>query len=197
MAENRWLAETGGGAGKSYAARFAELAASGMDLHGEARLVASLCPAGGRVLDAGCGTGRVALELDRQGFDVVGVDIDPSMLGVARELGPHLTWVEDDLACADLAPLGAFDVVVLAGNVLVYVAPGTEPAVLRTCAGSVTAGGLLVAGFQLRAGGYDLEQLDRDAASAGLVGAERWATWDREEYVGGDYAVSTYRRPEE
>lgn len=194
MPENRWLAETGGNRGESYAARFAELAASGADMHGEARLVASVCPPGGRVLDAGCGTGRVAVELDRQGLDVVGVDVDPSMLTVARRTAPHVTWLEGDLASVDLSNLAPFDVVVLAGNVLIYVAPGTEAAVIGTCAGALAAEGQLVAGFQLSPGGYDLARLDADTAAAGLEQVQRWATWDREPYDGGDYAVSIFRR---
>ena len=50
------------------------------------------------VLDAGCGTGRVAIELARHGVDVVGVDVDASMIGEARRRAPELEWVEADLA---------------------------------------------------------------------------------------------------
>jgi SAM-dependent methyltransferase len=195
MTENRWLSETGGDRGESYAARFAELAASGQDMHGEARLVETLTRPRGRVLDAGCGTGRVAIELARRGFETVGVDLDESMLAVARADRPALTWREGDLATIDLGGLPAFDTVVLAGNVLIYVTPGTEPAVVATSARALKPRGLLVAGFQLRAGGYDLSRLDADAGTAGLVPVDRWATWDREPYDGGDYAVSVYRRP--
>src|SRR5580704_12210472 len=108
--------------GDSYDERFEALAAAGHDVHGEAELVASYRPRS--VLDAGCGTGRVAIELDRRGYEVVGADIDPAMLEVARRKAPHLTWLEGDLT----QPLGtarAFDLVVLAGNVLIFVEPGT------------------------------------------------------------------------
>lgn len=37
------------------------------------------------VLDLGCGTGRMTLELARRGYDMTGVDISPDMLGVAME----------------------------------------------------------------------------------------------------------------
>lgn len=194
MSDNRWLAETGGTSGAAYAERFARLAASGADMHGEARLVASLVHPGARILDAGCGTGRVAIELDRQGYDVVGVDLDESMLAVAREEAPHLSWLRQDLAGADLSGVQPVDAVVLAGNVLIYVAPGTEGAVLRTCTAALRQNGVVVAGFQLRQGGYDVAGLDADADTAGLGLVDRWATWDREAYSGGDYAVSVYRR---
>jgi SAM-dependent methyltransferase len=41
----------------------------------------------GRMLDVGCGAGRVALELQEHGHDVVGIDISPLALGVARRRG--------------------------------------------------------------------------------------------------------------
>ncbi|MDQ1398226.1 MAG: hypothetical protein QOK20_158, partial [Acidimicrobiaceae bacterium] len=51
--------------GESYQRRFDELASGGQDVHGEAAFVMALTPA--TVLDAGCGTGRVAIELARRG----------------------------------------------------------------------------------------------------------------------------------
>ena len=184
--------------GEEYQRRFDELAAAGSDVHGEATLVRSYAP--GRVLDAGCGTGRVAIELARHDIEVVGVDVDAAMLDAARRRAPQLTWLLGDLADATvLAPLGAaadetFDVVVLAGNVLVFVTPGTEAAVLANLAGALRPGGRLIAGFQLRAGGYDLLALDGDAVVAGLALEDRWSTWDRAPFTGGDYAVSVLRK---
>ena len=116
----RWSDATGGGAGPDYAARFDALAAAGEDVHGEAALCAALVPVGSRVLDAGCGTGRVAIRLAELGYDVTGTDVDPSMLAVARERAPDLRWVEADLSSLDLLAGGdpAYDLVVLAGNVV-------------------------------------------------------------------------------
>ena len=105
--------------GADYDRRFEDLAATGMDMHGEAALVASYRPA--TVLDAGCGTGRVAIELARRGHDVVGVDVDPSMLDSARAKAPALTWVEADLTDPSFDLGRTFDVVVMAGNVLIFV----------------------------------------------------------------------------
>ena len=133
--------------GGEYQSRFDALAASGADMHGEADLVASLVAPGASVLDAGCGTGRVAIELARRGHPVVGTDLDASMLAVARERAPDVEWVQSDLAALDLGR--TFEVVVMAGNVLLFTAPGTEVAVVAGCARHVAPGGLLVAGFQL------------------------------------------------
>ena len=79
-----------------YDERWARMAAAGENPHGEADLVCRFDPA--TVLDGGCGTGRVAIELARRGIDVVGVDLDTDMLARARAKAPELTWVEADLA---------------------------------------------------------------------------------------------------
>lgn len=186
----RWQAETGHAAGPSYAAR---MAGAG---HGEADLVDALL-AGlgrpGRVLDAGCGTGRTTIEIARRGHEVTGVDLDPSMLAEARRAAPGLDWVEADLVALAL-PRSAYDVGLLAGNVLVFVAPGTERAVLERVAVHVRPGGLVVAGFRLEPGGYGLEAYDADCTAVGLEPRDRFATWEQAPYDGGDYAVSVHTR---
>lgn len=176
--------------GDAYQARFDQLAAGGADVHGEATLVRSFAPRS--VLDAGCGTGRVAIELAGHGIHVVGVDVDPAMLATARQRAPDIDWRLGDLATADLG-VGAFDLAVLAGNVLLFTPPGTEAAVVANVARAVRDGGVVLVGFSLRPGGYALTALDEDAASGGLERIERWATWDRAPYAGGDYAVSAFR----
>ena len=176
--------------GEDYQARFDRLAAAGTDVHGEATFVRAYEPAS--VLDAGCGTGRVGLELARQGIEVVGVDVDPSMLATARRLGPTVRWVEGDLATLDLGR--TFDVVVMAGNVPLFTSPGTEAALVAGVARHVRSGGLLVAGFSVDRG-YGVADYDVHAAAAGLTLAERFATWDRAAWDGaGAYAVSVHRR---
>jgi predicted TPR repeat methyltransferase len=177
--------------GEAYEARFRQLAASGMAMHGEVDHLMALRPRA--VLDAGCGTGRVAVELRRRGVEAVGVDIDESMLAVARRKDPGGTWVLADLATLELGR--RFDVVVAAGNVMIFLAPGSEAATVARLAAHLEPGGHLVAGFQLQAGRLDLGAYDAACAAAGLVPAGRWATWDREPFAGGDYAVSAHARP--
>ena len=195
---NRWL-RSERPAPDDYDRRFEEAARAGQDMHGEASLVASL---GVRsVLDAGCGTGRVAIELARRGIDVVGVDVDEAMLAQARAKAPHLDWRLADLAEADLIIAEAegslprhFDAVVAAGNVMIFLEPGTEGAVVANLARHLAAGGALVAGFQLD-GRLDLAVFDEHCRRAGLDLAHRWATWERDAWrEGGDYAVSVHRR---
>ncbi|HJR24259.1 MAG TPA: class I SAM-dependent methyltransferase [Acidimicrobiales bacterium] len=177
--------------GDDYQARFDRLAAAGTDVHGEATFVRSYEPSS--VLDAGCGTGRVAIELDRHGIAVVGVDVDPSMLATARRLAPTIEWVQSDLTELDLGR--TFDVVVMAGNVPLFTPPGTEAALVAGVARHVADGGLLVAGFSLDRG-YTAATYDDHATAAGLTLVERFATWDRAPWSpGGDYAVSVHLRP--
>ncbi len=176
--------------GPAYQARFDALAHQGVDVHGEATLVRSLHPAS--VLDAGCGTGRVAIELSRHGVEVVGVDVDRSMIAEARRRAPELTWVEADLAT--LALDREFDVVVLAGNVPLFCPVADRTALVRSCAAHVCPGGAMVTGFQLGRG-YELETLDQACERVGLELVERWGTWDRQEFApGAEYAVSVHHR---
>lgn len=68
----------------------------------------------GRVLDVGCGAGRVALHLQERGHPVVAVDVSPGALEVARERG-----VRDarQISITRIGrELGVFDTLVMFGN---------------------------------------------------------------------------------
>ena len=169
-----------------YDARWARLGASGAELHGEAAFVLAYAPRS--VLDAGCGTGRVAIELARHGVDVAGVDLDAGFIDEARRKAPAIAWQLGDLAAVDLGR--TFDLIVLAGNVMIFVAPGTESDVLTNLAGHLNPGGRLVAGFQLGDDRLSLDRFDHCAETAGLSVIERFASWDRDPFAGNDYAVS-------
>lgn len=194
----RW-GRTDSSRGADYDARWSSMAATGQNIHGEADLVETLLndtgyALGRSVLDAGCGTGRVAIELARRGFTVAGVDADPEMLATARAKAPELTWLDGDLAdAAVLTDIGPVDLALLAGNVMVFVEPGTEGPVLANLAGRLAPGGLLVAGFRLQSDGLTLDRYDDLATRAGLRPVARWATWDRLPFDAGDYAVSVHR----
>ncbi|WP_222710495.1 class I SAM-dependent DNA methyltransferase [Quadrisphaera setariae] len=195
---------------RAYAERFAALAADGADVHGEARCVQRLLPPPARVLDAGCGTGRAAVHLAGLGYDVVGCDVDAAMVEVARRERPDLPWLVADLAAlTPEAAGGRFDLVLLAGNVVPFLAAQLAAAA-RRCADLLRPGGLLVAGF-----GLDAEHLPEgcdavplDAAEGAFTGAglrveQRWSTWEGAELtrgadgdggeVDGGYAVLVVR----
>jgi SAM-dependent methyltransferase len=172
----------------AYERRWERLAEAGIDPHGEATLVQTHAPH--TVLDAGCGTGRVAVELARRGVTVVGVDNDPDMIEAAQAKAPDLRWIVADLA--GLALPDRFDVVVLAGNVVPYVAARQRAEAVAGCARHLTPGGVLIAGFALRPGWPTLDDYDAWCTDAGLALVDRWATWDQQPYASGDYAVSTH-----
>lgn len=187
---NRWL-QTRAVEGDAYDATYERRAAAGENVHGEADFIESLHP--GSVLDAGCGTGRVGRELARRGLDVTGVDIDPQMLATARRKAPAVQWELADLASVALGR--AFDAIVMAGNVMIFLAPGSEAAVVKNMARHLGEGGLLVAGFQVQPGRLSLARYDEIAAAAGLALSERWSTWDRGAWdAASDYAVSVHRK---
>jgi SAM-dependent methyltransferase len=173
-----------------YDERWRRMAEAGENPHGEADLVAGLGPAS--VLDGGCGTGRVGIELARRGITVLGVDADPDMITAARAKAPEIDWLAVDLA--DLDRPERFDVVVLAGNVVPYVRAGRRAGAVAACARHLAPGGRLVAGFQLQDGWPTLADYDGWCTAAGLVPEVRYATWDREPYAGSAYAVSIHVR---
>lgn len=188
---NRWL-RTRSVSGADYDATYERRAAAGEHVHGEADFVMHYSP--GSVLDAGCGTGRVGRELARRGVDVTGLDIDDEMLDTARLKGPGIEWLTADLADVELRR--TFDLVVMAGNVMIFVAPGSEGRVVSNMAAHLVDGGLLVAGFQLQHGRMSLAAYDEFCSDAGLRLVERFATWERAPFVAGrDYAVSVHRKP--
>ena len=187
----RWRAERGGDGSVEYVAQMRARAAEGADLAGEARLVDVLVGRHARVLDAGCGTGRTGAALHALGHAVTGVDADPVLVAAAVADHPGPTWLVDDLATFAGGP---FDAIVAAGNVMVYLEPGSESAVLANLAGLLVDGGVLVTGFATdRAFGVD--DLDAAASAAGLVREHRFATWDlRPWHDEADWAVSVHRR---
>ncbi|MFE2021808.1 class I SAM-dependent methyltransferase [Streptomyces sp. NPDC059499] len=201
---DRWAELTGGEAGEEYARRFARLVESGHDVHGEAAFCAALLKPAARVLDAGCGTGRIAIRLTELGHHCTGVDVDPSMLAVARREAPTQEWVLGDLARLDDLDLEpCFDLVLAAGNVIPLLAPGTEPEVVRQLAAALCPGGLLVTGMGLDAAHLPLAEppltiteFDRWCTEAGLTLRQRCSTWSGDLYEEGcGYAVSVHSRP--
>ena len=186
--DNRWL-NTPRASADEYDRRYDQRAAGGENVHGEADLVMRFSPRS--VLDAGCGTGRVARELALRGVDVVGVDLDADMLATAQRRSPELEWLCADLATVELGR--TFDVVLLAGNVMIFLAPGSEGAVLKNLARHLAPGGRVIAGFQLQPGRLDVAGYDRAAAAAGLTLAERWSTWAGDAWdAHGDYVLSVH-----
>ncbi|NMA77644.1 MAG: class I SAM-dependent methyltransferase [Actinomycetales bacterium] len=166
---------------RGYAERWRRIEASGKDIHGEARLIDAMAGRGARILDAGCGTGRIGGYLARAGHQVVGADLDAELIEVAREDHPGARWEVGNLAALDLrAQDGArllFDLQVCAGNVLTFLAGEERRPALARLAEHLAPEGRLVVGFGLDRG-YDLDDFTADAAAGGLALQQRFSSWE-------------------
>jgi SAM-dependent methyltransferase len=182
MTGNRWLQKIENDPGHSawYIDRFRTMAAEGADLDGEARFIDAMAPRHARILDAGCGPGRVGGRLARLGHDVVGVDIDPALIAAAEEDHPGPRWLHADLSHLDLAVHGistGFDVVVAAGNVMTFLDPATRRPVLERLGEHLADDGRIVVGFGAGRD-YPFEDFFTDVTAAGLRCELTLASWD-------------------
>ena len=177
-----------------YDQRWESMAARGENVHGEADAVTRLIErhvvdrVGGdeprvfHVLDAGCGTGRLAVELERRGHIVTAIDLDPDMVERARAKSSAIRWLVGDLAKLDdvIDADDGYDVIVMAGNILNFCAPGSQTAIVHNLVRHLAAGGLLVCGWsqELREDAYLWTDFVRDARELGANLAETWTNWD-------------------
>ena len=191
--ENLWLQQIAANPGHSqwYVERFRTMASNGADLGGEARLIDAMVPRGARILDAGCGTGRVGGRLAAAGHRVTGVDLDPELIAAARQDYPDTDWQVGDLAGLELPD--RFDVIVCAGNVMTFVAPDTRAEILRRMRVHLGEQGRVVIGFGADRG-YEFDDFRADAAAAGLAEDVLLATWDVRPFgPGADFLVALLR----
>ncbi|MGY0459624.1 class I SAM-dependent methyltransferase [Kitasatospora sp. cg17-2] len=160
------------GNSESFGRRFADLVRAGEDIDGEARLADTLLPRGARVLDAGAGMGRVTAALLRRGHDVVAIEPDGALVRQARDTYPGLPIEERDILA--LGPDdGPFDLVVCVGNVMIYLAEGTEREALRTMRAVLAENGRILVGFHLQdrpphTHAYTAAEFETDLAAAAL-----------------------------
>lgn len=180
----------------AYVERFRQLAARGADLGGEARLVDAFLPRRGRVLDAGCGPGRVGAFLHEAGHEVVGVDVDPVLIAAAERDHPGPRWVVGDLALLDLPARGVpagFDGIVCAGNVMTFLAASTRLGVLRRLRAHIADDGRAAIGFGAGRG-YEFDDFLDDATRADWVADLLLSTWDLRPFLpDSDFLVAVLR----
>ena len=175
-----------------YEARWDRIAERGENPHGEVDFVMTFAPK--TALDAGCGFGRVGIELNARGVDIVGVDLDADLLDRAKRRAPELDWRLADLASVDIGR--TFDVVVVAGNVIGFVDAADRASAVQNCARHVSPGGTLVMGNQLKPSWPSIEELDEWCAREGLLPAGHMAGWEGESLgENPDYVVTVHQRP--
>ncbi|MGE5693911.1 MAG: class I SAM-dependent methyltransferase [Candidatus Sericytochromatia bacterium] len=180
--QSLWMQKVAADPGHShwYIERFRSMARAGDDLVGEARLVDAMAPRSARILDAGCGPGRLGGYLAAAGHHVVGVDVDPVLIEAAEQDYPGPRWLVGDLAELDLPARGIgepFDVIVSAGNVMTFLAPGTRVQVLGRLRAHLTDDGRAVIGFGAGRD-YLFEQFVDDATEAGFAPDLLLSSWD-------------------
>ena len=180
--QSLWMQKVEADPGHSqwYIERFRTLARDGEDIVGEARLIDAMAARGARILDAGCGPGRVGGYLAAAGHDVVGVDVDPALIAAAEADHPGPRWLVGDLAELDLPARGIpepFDLIVSAGNVMTFVAPSTRVQVLSRLRAHLADDGRVVIGFGAGRD-YEFGQFFQDASQAGLTPDLLLSTWD-------------------
>ncbi|NPC97015.1 class I SAM-dependent methyltransferase [Nocardioides sp. zg-DK7169] len=132
-----------------------------------------------RVLDAGCGTGRIGRYLAARGCAVEGVDLSPAMAVEARHARPDLPVVVGSLAALPYAA-ARFDGVLLWYSII-HAPPALHPALFAEAARVLRPGGHLLVGFQHGAGTRDVSAayrafghevvLERHLVTADEVGA--------------------------
>lgn len=184
-------------AAQGFGRKFAELVATGQDVDGEARLADTLLPRGGRVLDVGAGMGRVTAALAARGHRVVGLEPDGALVEQARA-----TYDGIDLLHSDVLGLGdelldgrpgEYDLVVVVGNVMVFLAEGTERQVLALLRSRLAPGGRVLVGFHLEGGPeharrYPPEEFAADVEASGLRVDARFGSYELHP-ANDDYAV--------
>jgi rhodanese-related sulfurtransferase/predicted RNA methylase len=146
------------------------------------------------VLDAGCGSGALAVELQDRGLDVVGVDLDPTVLADAIRRAPQVRWERADLAVMQLDR--RFDVVAFAGAALEHCEPPLRRAVVHTSAQHLLPSGAVVSALSLRPDPscFTFAEFDALCADCDLHLEQRWGGWDCRAHDGGDFVVSVHRR---
>lgn len=111
-----------------------------------AHLHAGLDHLQGRVLDVGCGAGRHALYAQREGHDVVGIDVSPGAIDVSRDRGVESVRECDVADVADEFEADTVETVLMLGNNFGLVGTAdTAPEVLAAMATVTTDEGRIVA----------------------------------------------------
>lgn len=95
---------------------------------------------GRRILDAGCGTGALAVEAARRGADVVAIDLSATLVKLARERQPKVAGTID-FRSGDMldAAMGRFDHVVAMDSVIHYRTEDAVAALSRLAARTSTS----------------------------------------------------------
>ena len=191
LPKTRW--ELAGERNRGYGETFAQRVAEGADIDGEARFIDALAPRGARILDIGSGMGRVSAALQARGHRVVATEPDPALRAQSQATYADLAVLPHEALALQPAEVGTFDLVVVVGNVMIYLGEGTERRVLERVRELLAPGGRAVLGFHLTAvksgsRTYPADDFVADASAAGLRVVHRFGSYELHE-PDDEYAV--------
>ena len=179
---------------ENYAQRWKAFVAQGKDIDGEARLIDATVPRHARILDAGCGTGRVGGYLAQRGHEVIGTDLDPTLIGHAKEDFPDATWLVGDLS-EDEIPAHDIDVAVCAGNVMGFLDPAGRAPALENIFRALRPGGRLFVGFGAGRG-WSFDDFLATAKEVGFAVQYCYESWDLQPFTQDSaFLVAQLARP--
>ena len=151
----------------------------------EAKLIDLMIRPGSRVLDAGCGAGRLGAALAALGHHVVGIDIDADMVAAAKSSSPGAKWIHGDLTELSLELLDEsvpFDAIAWISSGILALDPMNRSEVFRRLATCCSPRGRIVVEFRTD-GGYSYQQFRDDFLAAGLVPDVGFSGWDLRPYA--------------
>lgn len=162
---------------ENYARRWDNMVAQGHDIDGEARLIDAIAPhRGARILDAGCGQGRLGGYLAKRGHEVVGSDIDEHLISRAKEQFPEATWYVGDLSNDPIAE-DNFEIAVSAGNVMGFLDPNGRESALKHIFDALKSGGRFVVGYGAGRG-WGFDDFMATAQKVGFETENVFESWD-------------------
>jgi SAM-dependent methyltransferase len=159
---------------------------------------------GGSILEVGCGTGRVALQLAQEGVPITGMDYSPIMLNAARQKSQgvsNVRWVEGDMQAFDLGQ--RFELIIIPGHSFQFMLnPASQMACLDCIHRHLRADGSMVIhlnhddigwlGDLSRGQGVEFEKAGeyRDQPSGGMM--RQWVAWNYENSTQTASAVTAW-----
>ncbi|AKK05900.1 methyltransferase family protein [Corynebacterium mustelae] len=177
----------------NYANRWRRFEENGDDIYGEARLIDAIAARGSVIVDAGCGQGRLTGYLGKQGHHVIGTDLDPILIDIARAENPDLDFHVGDL-CKDPLPVSDADIVFSAGNVMGFLPAEGRRDALNHIFRALKPGGRAIIGYGAGRG-WDFGDFLDLATDVGLTLEHKFSSWELAPFADeSDFLVAFFRK---